>query len=66
MHIFPKEIAYDIELIFEYKKNIFRSIFRKQKSLEEIDKEINKLLMDFCEKMGEEYYWLHILFIFKH
>lgn len=65
MHILPEYMAKDVEYIFGYKKNILRAISRKQKSVEILDREINHLLMDFCEDIGEEYYWLHILTIFK-
>lgn len=63
MHVLPSYIDNDVEYIFRIKHRF--SIFRKQKSLEELDKEIYELLANYCDEMGERHYILHILTIFK-
>ena len=63
MHVLPSYIDKDVEYIFRIKSRF--SLFRKQKSLNELDDEIYVLLSNYCEDINIHYYILHILTIFK-
>jgi len=63
MHVLPSYIDKDVEYIFRIRRRF--SIFRKQKSLGELNNEIYELLSNYCDEMGERGYILHILTIFK-